>query len=44
VIDIMRTHPMVIIGGHLQQNLFFTPPEEFLLEYRKRRAGRSNPL
>jgi hypothetical protein len=44
VIDIMRTHPMVIIGGHLQQNPFFTPPEEFLPEYRKRRAGRSNPL
>ena len=44
VIDIMRTHPMVIIGGHLQQNPFFTPPEEFLPEYRKRRAGRSNHL
>jgi MEDS: MEthanogen/methylotroph, DcmR Sensory domain len=44
VIDIMRTHPMVIIGGHLQQNPFFTRPEEFLPEYRKRRAGRSNPL
>ncbi len=44
VIDIMRTHPMVIIGGHLQQNPFFTRPEEFLPEYRKRRAERSNPL
>ncbi len=44
VIDIMRTHPLVIIGGHLQQNPFFMPPEEFLPEYRKRRAGRSNPL
>jgi hypothetical protein len=44
VIDIMRTHPMVIIGGHLQQNPFFMPPEEFLPEYRKRRAGQSNPL
>jgi len=44
VIDIMRTHPMVIIGGHLQQNPFFTPLEEFLPEYRKRRAGRSIPL
>jgi len=43
VIDIMRTHPMVIIGGHLQQNPFFTRPEEFLPEYRKRRAGRSTP-
>jgi hypothetical protein len=40
VIDIMRTHPMVIIGGHLQHNPFFVPPEEFLREYRGRHAGR----
>jgi hypothetical protein len=38
VIDIMRTHPMVIIGGTLQQNPFFTPPEEFLREFRGRRS------
>jgi hypothetical protein len=43
VIDIMRTHPMVIIGGHLQQNPFFTQPEEFLREFRGRRSGRTNP-
>jgi hypothetical protein len=43
VIDIMRTHPMVIIGGHLQQNPFFTRPEEFLHEFRGRRSGRTNP-
>jgi hypothetical protein len=40
VIDIMRTHPMIIIGGILQQNPFFVPPEEFLREVRERRAGR----
>jgi MEDS: MEthanogen/methylotroph, DcmR Sensory domain len=40
VIDILRTHPMVIIGGILQQNPFFIPPEEFLHEFRRRRAGR----
>lgn len=39
VIDIMRTHPMVIIGGILQQNPFFVPPEQFLRELRERRAG-----
>lgn len=39
VIDIMRTHPMIIIGGILQQNPFFVPPEEFLRELRDRRAG-----
>jgi len=40
VIDIMRTHPMIIIGGILQQNPFFVPPEEFVRELRERRAGR----
>jgi hypothetical protein len=40
VIDIMRTHPMVIIGGILQENPFFTPPAEFLREYRERRSAR----
>ena len=41
VIDIMRTHPMIIIGGMLQQNPFFVPPEEFLREIRGRRASRT---
>jgi hypothetical protein len=41
VIDIMRTHPMIIIGGSLQQNPFFLPPEEFLSELRERRAART---
>lgn len=37
VIDIMRTHPMVIIGGTLQRNPFYVPPEQFLQELRERR-------
>ena len=41
VIDIMRTHPMIIIGGILQKNPFFVPPEEFLREVRQRRAKRT---
>jgi hypothetical protein len=41
VIDIMRTHPMVIIGGTLQQNPFFVPPDEFLSEFRQGRSRRS---
>jgi hypothetical protein len=41
VIDIMRTHPLIIIGGILQQNPFFVPPEEFLREFRERRAART---
>jgi MEDS: MEthanogen/methylotroph, DcmR Sensory domain len=42
VIDIMRTHPMVIVGGILQQNPFFVPPNDFLREFRQRRAGRGS--
>jgi hypothetical protein len=38
IIDIMRTHPMVIIGGILHQNPFFVPPQEFLREIRERRS------
>jgi hypothetical protein len=38
VVDIMRTHPMIIIGGILQQNPFFVPPREFLRELRERRS------
>lgn len=38
VIDIIRTHPMVIIGGILHQNPFFVPPKQFLPEFRERRA------
>lgn len=41
VIDILRTHPMVIIGGLLQHNPFYTPPEEFVPEVRERRARRA---
>ena len=40
VIDIMRTHPMVIIGGILHRNPFFVSPEQFLPEFRARRAKR----
>jgi hypothetical protein len=39
VIDIMRTHPLVIIGGTLQQNPFFVPPDELLKELRSRRGA-----
>lgn len=42
VVDIMRTHPMVIIGGILRRNPFFVPPEEFLSELRERRARRTS--
>lgn len=39
VIDIMRTHPMVIIGGILQENPFFVPSEQMLQEIEARKAS-----
>jgi hypothetical protein len=39
--DILRTHPMVIIGGMLQENPFFVPPEEFLQELHERKGKAS---
>jgi hypothetical protein len=32
LMDILRTHPVVIIGGILQENPFFVPPDRFLRE------------
>ena len=40
VMDALRTHPVVIIGGLLQENPFFVPPDQFLLEIRERRPLR----
>jgi hypothetical protein len=42
VMDALRTHPVVLIGGLLQENPFFVPPEEFLLEVRERRAAHAS--
>jgi MEDS: MEthanogen/methylotroph, DcmR Sensory domain len=36
VMDILRTHPQVIVGGILQENPFYVPPEQFLQELRAR--------
>jgi hypothetical protein len=41
IMDVLRTHPMVILGGALQVNPFYVPPNEFLLELRER-EGRPN--
>lgn len=41
IVDILRTHPMVIIGGTLQENPFFVPPDEFLHELREKQAGQN---
>jgi hypothetical protein len=36
IVDVMRTHPTIIVGGILQENPFFVPPEQFLRELRER--------
>jgi len=43
IMDVLRTHPTVIVGGILQKNPFYVEPEQFLQEIRERRAnsGRS---
>jgi PAS domain S-box-containing protein len=40
VIDIMRTHPIVIIGGILQRNPFYVPAELFVPELASGRRSR----
>jgi hypothetical protein len=42
VMDALRTHPAVIIGGLFQQNPFFMPPDQFLLEIRQRQSARKS--
>jgi len=39
IMNILRTHPMVIVGGLLQENPFYIPPEQFLEELRQGRAA-----
>jgi hypothetical protein len=42
VVDIIRTHPVVLIGGILHENPYYTPPAEFLRERRSRGAPRAS--
>lgn len=44
VMDILRTHPLVIIGGVLQENPVYVPPDEFLMELRQRKVGRQQSV
>ena len=37
VMDILRTHPMVIVGEVMQENPFYTPPDQLLPELASRR-------
>jgi hypothetical protein len=42
IMDALRTHPVVIIGGLLHENPFFVPPDQFLDEIRERRLRLEN--
>jgi hypothetical protein len=39
MMDLLRTHPLTLIGGVVQENPFYTPPEEMLRELRSRRLA-----
>jgi MEDS: MEthanogen/methylotroph, DcmR Sensory domain len=43
VVDILRTHPVAIIGGLLYENPFFMPPQQFLREVQQRSSAQPNP-
>lgn len=40
MMDLLRTHPLTLIGGVVQENPFYTPPAEMLRELRQRQAQR----
>ena len=39
IVDVLRTHPMSLIGGVLHENPFFVPPARFLQELQERGAS-----
>ena len=44
VMDMLRVHPVVIVGGVLQENPFFVPPDQFLVELREKKSARSGAI
>ena len=42
VLDALRTHPVVIIGGLLQENPFYVSPDQLLSEIRERRSAHNS--
>jgi hypothetical protein len=40
VVDVLRTHPVAIIGGVGRENPFFAPPAEFMVEMLSRQQKR----
>ena len=44
IIDVMRTHPLVVVSGTLYENPFYVSPDELLRELRDRPLARSFKL
>jgi hypothetical protein len=36
IVDVMRSHPAVVIGGSLRENPFYVPPDQMIEELRSR--------
>lgn len=43
MMDLLRTHPLTLIGGVLRDNPFYTPPVEMLREFAARRGAGLDP-
>jgi hypothetical protein len=37
IMDVLRTHPLAMVGGVVYENPFYIPPEQFLSEVKRRR-------
>jgi len=42
IMDVLRTHPMIIINGVLQENPLFVPPDQFLAELAARKERKKH--
>jgi hypothetical protein len=40
MMDLLRAHPLTLVGGTVHENPFFTPPDVFLKELARRRSAR----
>lgn len=41
IMDVLRTHPLAMVGGVVYENPFYVPPAQFLKELRQRRDART---
>jgi hypothetical protein len=44
IMDIMRTHPMILLGGILYENPFYVPPDQFIEELKGRGGARGSSV